>query len=710
MSPANLATVTKASAPAALRLPSGLDKITDEQRVRWLVVYIRQSSPQQVLDHQESTARQYGLVDLAVALGWPRERVLVIDEDLGKTASAGGRGGFERLVSEVTVGHVGLVLGLELSRLARRNQEWYQLFELCGLRGTRLADEDSIYDANDPNDRLVLGLKGIMSELELHLMRNRLQRGRTHKAKRGKLFIAVPIGYVLLPEDRIELDPDEQVRAVVRLVFEKFDELGTVRGVFRYLRARDIRLPVRPHTGPQRGQLQWRPARESTLRSLLHHPLYAGIYTHGRRTSQRGPDGKRSTRRLPPDQWEVVLPDMVPAYISRAQYEKNQQRLARNGHGAQACGVPRGGPALLSGLVVCGHCGRRLHVHYTGRHRQTAYYLCDRAGKLGLTESCHGLPARLLDALVSQQVGAALEPAALEVSLRAAEDIQRERQRVERHWQEQLERARYEATRAERQYQLVDAENRLVARTLEQRWEAALRAVQKTEEEYTRFQAAPPPLPDDQQRAAIRALAADLPALWAGEALTAVERSEVVRCLLERVAVSIHKDTQYVDVTLSWAGGYTSQQEVLRPVSHYTQLRDYDRLLERIGHWRQAGCTATEIAARLATEGYRPPQRERFTADMIRHLWSRCQGPAGGSAHEWHLPALSRELGLPETRLRDWLRRGWISGRTFSNKWIAWADEDELPRLRRLSSVQQEKGQFQLYDSTLTTPKARRET
>jgi DNA invertase Pin-like site-specific DNA recombinase len=710
MSHANGATVPVAVASAAPRVPSGRDKLSDEQRLRWSVVYIRQSSPQQVLDHQESTARQYALVDLAVALGWPRERVCVIDEDQGKSASVGGREGFERLLSEVTLGHVGLVLGLELSRLARRSREWGELFELCGVRGTRLGDEDGIYDPNDVNDRLVLGLKGIMSELELHLMRNRLQRGRVHKAQRGELFIAAPIGYVRLPDGRVELDPDEQARAVVRWVFEKFDELGTVRRVLHYLWEREIRLPVRPHTGPQRGQLQWRRPCESTLRSMLRHPLYAGVYSYGRRTRERGPEGMLSTHQLPPDKWGVLLPDKVPAYISREQYEQHQQRLANNAHGPHTPGVPRPGAALLSGLLVCGHCGRRLQVHYTGRHRQTAYYFCERASKLGRADACHGLPARLLDALVTQQVGLALAPAGLEVSLQAAEDIHRERQRLDQHWRRQLERVQYEAARAERQYQAVDAENRLVARTLEQRWEAALREVQTTQEQYARFQAAPPAVPDEQDQAAIRRLAEDMPTLWESAELTAGERSEVIRCLLERVELRVQADTQYVDVTLHWVGGYTSQQELLRPVAHYTQLRDYDRLLEQIRAGRDTGCTAAEIAEHLAAEGARTPRGGRFTADMIRHLWRRCETSPGGREHEWHLPALSRELAVPETRLRDWLRRGWVHGRKSHGAWIAWADTDELKRLRRLSAVQRERGKFQLYESSLTTPKERQET
>lgn len=688
-------------------LPRGVAKITAEHHQRLVVVYVRQSNPQQVLDHRESTDLQYALRDLAVALGWAPERVMIIDDDLGKTARLPDtRSGFERLFSEVALKHVGLILGVEMSRLARNHQDWYRLFDCCAVVDTLLADRDGVYDATDPNDRMLLGLKGIMSEMELHTMRGRLERGRLNKAARGALFIALPIGYLVRPDGAADMDPDEEVRAVVRLVLQKFDELGTAYAVFAYLRQHGIRLPIRPHTGPNRGRLEWRDATLSTVSGMLRHPTYAGAYVYGRRRQVLRPDGSKTTGRLPRDQWKVFLPDTLPAYISWEKYLENQQRLARNRSGPETPGTPRGGVALLGGRVVCGRCGRRLQVHYHGRGPRDVYYECERAAKLGLTESCHGIKASVLDELVARQVLTALEPASLQLSLEAAADVERERQRLHEHWRKRRDRAAYEASRAERQYQLVEPENRLVARTLEASWETLLREQRRVQEEYARFRADQPLPPTPHECAAIRRLAWDIPALWHGAEMTHAERTELLRCLLDQVQVTVAGNSERVDVTLHWAGGFLSQQEVIRPVNHYTQLREYDRLLQRLTELRHSGSRAEQVAEQLHAEGFRPARRDRFTAAMVRQLWSR-SGRSDLSAPEWHLPSLSRHLNVPESRLREWLRRGWLSGRKSGGTWIAWADATELSRLSQLSSYQREHGRFHSYATPLITPKAR---
>jgi DNA invertase Pin-like site-specific DNA recombinase len=413
------------------------DKVQPWHLERLALVYVRQSSPQQVVEHKESAARQYGLVHRAEALGWPRERVLVIDEDQGKSGQTiDGRPGFQRLLAEVGLDHVGLVLGLEMSRLARSCKDWHQLLELCALFHTLLADQDAVYDPTDHNDRLLLGLTGMMSEAELHLLRSRLYQGRLNKARRGELLHHPPLGYVRLPTGDLALDPDEQVQAVVRLIFDEFERQGSVHGLLRYLVHHGIRLGIRPTSGPNRGQLEWRRPSRGTLWNLLRHPIYAGAYRYGhrptdprRRVAGRPGKGRRILR---PEECQVFLRDRFPAYISWERFEANQRRLADNRARNDARGAARQGPSLLAGLVVCGHCGRRLMVHYGGKSGRL-WYNCGRAAVEYAGPQCQSLAGQGLEELVAQQVLAALEPAALELSLRAADDLDQERARLEQH-------------------------------------------------------------------------------------------------------------------------------------------------------------------------------------------------------------------------------------------------------------------------------------
>jgi DNA invertase Pin-like site-specific DNA recombinase len=355
-------------------------KIQAEHLEKLAIVYVRQSSPQQVLENRESTARQYALAQYAEFLGWPAERVLVIDEDQGQSGkTAENRLGFQRLLAEVTMEHVGIVLGLEMSRLARSSKDWHHLFELCGIFATLLADQEGVYDANDPNDRLILGLKGIMSEMELQTMRNRLDRGRLNKAQRGEMFHGVPMGYVILSTGEVDFDPDEQAREVMQLVFDKFAELGSIYGVFHWLIRNDIRMPVRARTGAKKGQLDWRRPSIPSLAQVLRHPIYAGAYVYGRRPAD--PKRKLSPAKdyrpwAPMEKWKVLIKDRLPAYISWDQYLKNRERIEHNRNGFNTPGVARRGAALLPGVLVCGNCGRHMQASYHSNH--VAHYACNR--------------------------------------------------------------------------------------------------------------------------------------------------------------------------------------------------------------------------------------------------------------------------------------------------------------------------------------------
>jgi DNA invertase Pin-like site-specific DNA recombinase len=399
---------------------------------RAAIVYVRQSTPQQVLDHQESTARQYALADRAVALGWPRDRVVTIDDDLGKSGqSIEGRPGFQRLLAEVALDHVGLILGLEMSRLARCCKDWHHLLELCGRYRVLLADADGVYDPTEYSDRLLLGLHGVMNEAELHVLKQRMYQGKLNKARRGELLGAPPIGYLRAPTGEWVIDPDEQVQAVVRLIFDQFDREATLHGLLRYLVHHQIRIPVRPAGGPNKGQLEWRRPNRATLLNLLRHPSYAGAYRFGHRPTdpRKKQPGRPSTGKLVrrPEECLVLLRDRLPAYISWERFEANQERLTANRNLPGTPGAPRNGPALLAGLVRCGRCGRRMMVRYSGP-KQRVSYTCTRGSADYAEPLCQGLSnAGALEELVAGQLLAAVQPAALEASLAAVAGVERQR-------------------------------------------------------------------------------------------------------------------------------------------------------------------------------------------------------------------------------------------------------------------------------------------
>jgi DNA invertase Pin-like site-specific DNA recombinase len=692
-------------------------KIQAEHLEKLAIVYVRQSSPQQVLENRESTARQYALAQYAEFLGWPAERVLVIDEDQGQSGkTAENRLGFQRLLAEVTMEHVGIVLGLEMSRLARSSKDWHHLFELCGIFATLLADQEGVYDANDPNDRLILGLKGIMSEMELQTMRNRLDRGRLNKAQRGEMFHGVPMGYVILSTGEVDFDPDEQAREVMQLVFDKFAELGSIYGVFHWLIRNDIRMPVRARTGAKKGQLDWRRPSIPSLAQVLRHPIYAGAYVYGRRPAD--PKRKLSPAKdyrpwAPMEKWKVLIKDRLPAYISWDQYLKNRERIEHNRNGFNTPGVARRGAALLPGVLVCGNCGRHMQASYHSNH--VAHYACNRQYVEATEPRCYGLSAQVIDELVSQQVLSALQPAALELSLQAQADVERERQRLDKHWQQRRNRARYEVELAERRYQAVDPTNRLVASTLEKRWEEALREERQLQEDYDRFLSNTPLTLSGEEQARIEALAGDIPKLWNAAGATNADRKEVIRCVVERVVVLVRCDSEYLDVTIHWAGGYESRHEIVRPVATYAQLRDFDQLMNRVVQLRKAGHAAPQIAERLNAEGFYPPKRSgQFTIPVIYQLLKRRALIGNERSHdellgedEWWLTDLARELAMSHMKLRDWANRGWLHSRQtpIQGRWILWADKDEVARLRQL--LEQSRRGVNAYTSELKTPKER---
>ena len=673
-------------------------KITNAHLDRMAVVYVRQSTAQQVLNHRESTRLQYGLRDDARRMGWPEKRVLVIDDDLGCSgADSEGREGFRRLVSEVGLDHVGIILGVEMSRLARSSKDWHQLLEICALFGTLIADLDGVYDPAHYNDRLLLGLKGTMSEAELHLINQRMQRGKLNKARRGELVSGVPLGYLKKPSGEVVLDPDEEARHVVGVVFRKFEELGTLHGLLRYLADHGVRLPFRERTGVGKGELSWRRPNRQTLHNMLQNPIYAGAYAYGRRQvdpRKRTPGGRDTGRvSLPPRQWTVLIKDRMPAYISWERYERNLDRLRSNRSRAQEMGSARDGKGLLSGLVVCGKCGGRMSVWYSAKEGRYIYMCGKRRTTYG-GQICQNVHGPLLDGYVGTEVLRALKPAALELSLEAAANIQKERDDLSELWRKRLERAAYEAERAERQYHLVEPENRLVARHLERAWEEKLEEQRRLREEYDRFERGQPRTLSEQEVRAIRRLSQDIPALWEAHSTTARERKEIVRQVLERVAVDAEGMTERVQARIEWVGGGATE-DLVRPVARYEQLSYWPRLRERVRELAAEGLSAEEIAERLNAEGYRPPRcTATFRAAAVRKLRGRLgmggKPPAHKTseklgAHEWWLADLARVVGMPKATLYNWIGRGWVESRKSGRgRWIVRADPAETERLREL--------------------------
>ena len=466
-------------------------KVTAMHLKRTAFLYIRQSTLHQVQQNTESTQRQYALQQRAVALGWALERVQVIDCDLGHSgASAVDREGFQQLVAEVSMGHAGIVLGLEVSRLARNSADWQRLLELCALTDTLILDEDGLYDCNDFNDRLLLGLKGTMSEAELHFLRARMRGGLLNKAHRGELASPLPVGLNYDESRHVRLDPDQQIQQAVRLLFETFRRTGAAHATVMHFQREGLRFPRRLHTGVQKGQVIWGELSLSRVLQILHNPRYAGAFFFGRTRTRTWPDGEKRTQCLPIEEWLVLIPNLHVGYISWEEYQENRRHLQES---AQAHGIdrrkspPREGPALLQGLVICGVCGSRMTVRYhVGKGGVYPDYVCQRAHIHQAAPLCQHLPGQAIDAAVSRLLLETLTPLSLEVALAVQKEIETRQDETDALRSQQVARAQYEADLAGQRYRRVDPNNRQVAATLEAEWNAALRSLQEVQQDCER--------------------------------------------------------------------------------------------------------------------------------------------------------------------------------------------------------------------------------
>ncbi len=676
-------------------------KITQEHLQLDAALYVRQSTGTQLREHQESTARQYALKDRLVALGWRGEQVILIDDDLGISGSAGAdRPGFRRLLQMVTEQRIGIVLGLEMSRLARNSKDWHDLFEVCGIFHTLIADEDGVFDPQDPNDRLVLGMKGIIAEMELYTMKVRLERGRLNKAQRGELFHDVPVGYVLDEHGLPQHDPDESARHVMTMFFELFQTLGSSHALFHHLARHHIRLPFRENRRDHTGGIDWRLPAKTTVYELLKHPLYAGAYGYGLRKRYKQKNGKKPGRKhLPPDQWNVLIKDMHPAYITWNQYEQIQQRLKENDNVGDRRGVVRTGSALLAGIVRCAHCGRRLSPSYP--KNSPPMYGCGRHRTMAGVAPCYSsIRCTTLDDFVTSKLLKALAPAGVELSARVIEDEHSRREQLDTLHVHRVQQARYAADTAERRYRHVDPANRLVAGQLEEQWEAALHDLAEATGELDKLRGAEPVKLSDEERDRLRDACADVAALW-HDGASLEDHKQIARLLLERVDVNVHENTERVTVQLHWSGGFESVHAITRTVQRFAQLDTYTTLMERTLELTLAGKRTPEVAAILEREGYRSPRHhEPISAMMVQKLLlddSGCRRQLMDpelQPDEWCPAELASKLGIPEKRLKHWVTRGWATAiqRPFGRAWILFADDQEMLRLQALAGSQTGQG------------------
>jgi len=658
------------SAPPTSPTPLSSHTVTAAHLARRAYVYVRQSSPRQVRENRESQALQYQLAERAVALGWPRVQVEVIDTDQGQSgADATARRGFQHLVADVSLGRAGLVLALEVSRLARNGRDWYQLLELCALFDTLLADADGLYDLRQYNDRLLLGLKGTMSEAELHLIRQRMDAGRLAKARRGELGQHLPTGYVRDAAGRAVLDPDAEVQGAIRRLFERFAALGTAEQVVRDCRQRGLLLPRHQTAGEFAGQTLWKPATAAAVLEILHNPAYAGAFAYGRRPGDpvARAQGKRTWRpRQPAAAWQVLLRDAHPAYLTWADWEQNQARLTANAaryDAAHAPGVARDGRAILAGLVRCGRCGCYMQVSYRARYA----YKCNGLARYYGAERCPSVPGELVDTAVRDAVFAALRPADLEVLERLLAERTAAERSADGAWQQRVERARYEGRLAERRYRAVDPEQRLVAAQLEREWNAALATLAESEAAYAQYQmqgARDRALPwTAALRAQLAHLGETLPELWLD--LTNAQRTRMVRALVAHVVVRRSRP-QRLQVRIVWVTGHYTDRELTPPVLHFTDVDGYAALVERLRAWHADGLSDAVIAEQLRAAGARPPRGDHLDAAMIGKLRRRLglihplqrarrQDQLDGA---WTVPGLARRFGVNRNRLYALIARG----------------------------------------------------
>lgn len=665
-------------------------KIQDHHRQKMAYVYLRQSTMGQVYHHQESTDRQYALKDRARELGWNADQIRVLDADLGVSGTQmSNRQDFKTLVADVSLEKVGAVLALEASRLSRSCSDWHRLLEICSLTGTLIIDDDGCYDPADFNDQLLLGLKGTMSQAELHFLRARLQGGKRNKAQRGELRFPLPVGYV--PGDEpgsILLDPDTEVQHAVRLVFRLFRQTGSAYGVVRHFLQHQLRFPRRAYGGAWNGKIIWGRLRHGRVLGVLSNPSYAGAYVYGRHRGAKSisTDGQIQCRvqRQPVESWLVLIQDHHPGYISWGQYLENQQMLEANqtNKPEQLSGAAREGRALLQGLLWCAHCGRRLSPRYTGNGGLYPIYHCTRRKEdMRYCSDCVMIQADLIDPAVSKRVLQILQPEQVTIALRAVKELERRSQAVDQQWRMRIERLEYQSQLAQRRYEEVDPSNRLVAATLERRWNDALQELQNAQEELHRHRQQQGLELTQEQKTQLLALAKDLPKLWKAPTTSVPDRKRMLRLLIKDITVEKRRPERKVVLHIRWQGGAVEDLILDLPLPVPDKVRYPEAIVNRVRSLAK-NLTDRQIMATLNQEGLLSAKGKPFTLSMVKWIRYRYDIPAPllKRPEELTVKEVATRFGVNPTVVYYWIERDHLPARRLcpgTPYWITLCPEKE---------------------------------
>ncbi len=665
-------------------------KIQEHHRSRPAYIYLRQSTPSQVRHHQESTERQYALREKALELGWSESLIRTLDRDLGKTGTEmSRREDFKTLVADVSMGQVGAVFALEVSRLARSNLDWHRLLELCAFTETLVIDEDGCYDPADFNDGLLLGLKGTMAQAELHFLHARLQGGKLNKAKKGELRFPVPVGFCYDEQSRIVLDPDEEVRGAVSLVFRLFRETGSAFAVMQRFAESGLRFPKRSYGGAWDGKIIWGRLTHSRVLGILRNPSYAGMYVFGRYRYRREISAEGAVHKrihaVAMDDWRVNLKEHHERYITLEEFFNNQERLQKNRTNGEVTLLPgpaREGLALLQGLLLCGTCGHALTVRYTGNGGIYPCYLCNRLRREGLaSKDCMSFRCDLLDAAIAEEVLKALQPAEIELALAALQELESRDRAISRQWQMRLERAEYEAALAERRYQEVDPSQRLVAGTLERRWNDALLQLEDLKKQAAEFLCQEARVATPEQKAKVLALARDLPRIWQAPTTQAKDRKRMLRLLIKDITVEKPLRPKQLLAHIRWQGGACTDIGVRLPPNIADRVRYPAAVVDRVRHLAQ-NLPDGEIADCLNQEGHISALGKPFAGSMIQWIRYRYQIPRAKLVRpeELTVQQVAERFRVSPNVVYYWIDRGVIEARRLnagSPYWITLDETDE---------------------------------
>ena len=642
-------------------------KIAEQHLSRVACIYIRQSTPGQVRFNQESTERQYNLKNKAQSLGWSPEKIRILDRDLGHSgAHTTNREDFKTLVGDVAMGQVGAIFSLEASRLARSNKDWHRLLELCAITRTLVIDEDGCYDPSEFNDSLVLGMKGTFAQAELHIIRARLHGGKLNKARKGELRFPLPVGYVY-DGDRIAFDPDQEVQGAVRTVFELFQREGTAFAAVERFNELGLRFPRRSWGGAWDGKLIWGRLNHSRVIGMLANPAYAGIYVYGRYQSckQISPTGEIHTRlrRMPEEQWRVTIPSHHPGYITVEQFHANRQRLQANRTNTEVLAGPaREGLCLLQGLLLCGACGRRIGVRYTGNGGIYPMYQCVWRHREALaTHACLSVPSKLIDTTIADRVVAAVTPVTIELALKALTSLEERDHAIAAQWRRRIERARYDADLAERRYEAVDPQNRLIAGTLEQRWNDAVQRVLELETEFAKFERQALRTITAEQKRQILQLASDFPRLWTSPTTEARDRKRMLRLLIKDITVVKGPERKQLHLQIRWQGGATEAVELQLPPNRPDATRYTAAVIDRVRELAREH-DDDDIAALFNGEGRTSSTGKPFTAEMVS--WIRFKHRIPGPSRPpgtLTVKQVCERYGVSMHVVYYWIERGHIS-------------------------------------------------